>query len=186
MFLQTGLGLTRSQWDSDFYAFDPGGSTLRRQNNLPWMDFNKGDWTFSSADLPTELWSAWQQIPGEQRDKHPGYVPGVDCYVWGYRPEDVEDPVLFGVRGVYGLGALPRPFKVCAFRVDQPCPACPPAPACPTPAPCPTCPSPTTAPVQAPVKYGVNIGLLVAGALTAGVGYYGYKKGWFKKLGKKK
>ena len=29
----------------------------------------------------------------------------------------------------------------------------------------------------------VLAGLLVAGVLTAGTGYYGYRKGWFKRLG---
>lgn len=200
MFLQTGLGLARNQWDNNFRAFDPLGYQLRRVADLPWMDYGAGDWTFSSAELPQELWKSWTVIPDDQRATHPGYQAGLDCYYWTFRPPDLPDAVLYGVRGVFGLGgSLPAPFKVCAFRMPQPaCPTCPaptvcpkpppcPTPApCPTAAPCPTCPScpacDCPAPVAiAPTKYGVNVGLLVAAGLTAGVGIYGYKKGWFKR-----
>lgn len=188
---QVGLGLTRQQWENDFRAFNADQTTLATPSNLPWMDFNPADWTFSSDELPPELWAGWTVVPDDQRGSHPGYVPEMNCYGWTFRPPDVADTVLFGVRGLHGgLGGLPAPFRVCKWRLDQPCPPgapCPPAPACPPSQPCPPAPSrecPTCPKAAlAPVKFGVNIGLLVAGVLTTGVGYYGYKKGWFKRLG---
>lgn len=187
MFLQTGLGLARNQWDNNFGAFDPYGYQLRRVANLPWMDWDQNDWTFSSQELPQEMWQNWVQIPNEQRANHPGYVPALDCYYWGFRPPDV-DVVLLGVHGVFGLGgkglgALPNPFKVCTIR--KPDPNCPSCPACPAPTTCPDCPACNCPkPVQvAPSKFGVNIGLLLAAGATAGLGYYGYRKGWFRRRG---
>lgn len=190
MFLQTGLGLARNEWDQNFGAFDPYGYQLRRVANLPWMDYQKGDWIFSSSELPRELWQHWEVVPDAQKGSHAGYFAGADCYFWGYRPPDV-DVVLLGVHGTFGvgkgLGALPSPFKICVWRKgDKPCPAPKPCPTCPTPAPCPPtpdCPPCDVTPAVAPTKYGVNVGLLVAAGLTAGVGYYGYKKGWFKRRG---
>lgn len=193
MFLQTGLGLTRSEWDYNFNALNRGGYNLQYPQNLPWMDFDPNAWKLSSSELPRELWQGWTQINKD----HPGYVAGLDCYIWGYRPPDVAESPLFGVGsvmrrfGVGGLGALPGPFNVCTFNKEclfppaancpapAPCPGCPPVPECSELTPeCPPC---ATMPTIAPTKYGVNVGLLVAGALTAGVGYYGYRKGWFRK-----
>jgi hypothetical protein len=181
MFLQTGLGLARNQWDNNFRAFDAYGYQLRRVADLPWMDYNAGDWYFSSAEVPQELWSNWPIIPDNQKDTHPGYQKGLDCYYWGFRPPDLPEAVLFGVRGTRGLGALPAPFRICSFRSPD-CPGCPAPPPCPEPSELtPECPPCAVVPAVAPAKYGVNIGLLVAAGLTAGVGYYGYKKGWFKR-----
>lgn len=188
MFLQTGLGLARNQWDQNFGAFDPYGYQLRRVANLPWMDWQPGgpgDYTFSSQEIPKELWSRWEVVPNDQKAKHRGYFPGLDCYYWGFRPPD-EQVVLLGVHGTFGLGKglgdLPSPFKICMHqRPDRTCST--PAP-CPTPVPCPPtpdCPPCAAMPTVAPSKYGVNVGLIVAASLTAGVGYYGYKKGWFKR-----
>lgn len=181
MFLQTGLGLTRAQWDSNFNALNRGGYTLQYPNNLPWMDFDPNMWVFDSSELPRELWGNWRAIGKD----HPGYVAALDCYIWGYRPHDVPDSPLFGVGAAmrrFGVGALPGPFKICRHNME--ClipPACPPAQCPPCSELTPECPPCVQTPAAAPAKFGVNIGLLVAGALTAGVGYYGYKKGWFKR-----
>lgn len=141
--------------------------------------------------------STFQTIP----KSHPGYDPVCDCYCWGYKPEPVRIIGVNGVRGMQGLqgyGPLGKGWKVChpLYSSARRCPCskdCPPAkaPDCPTcpppppPPPCPALPPPVTAtgPEEegGPEKFGVNVGLLAAGVLTAGVGYYGYKKGWFKR-----
>jgi hypothetical protein len=128
------------------------------------------------------------------RKNHPGYDPVCDCYCWGYKPEPVQ---IMGLpRGTHtgGLGALEAGWKVCnsqgyssgsrcpCANTPQPraCPTCPPAP---PPPPCPVAPPPVVmAPAPAePQAFGVTVGLVAAAALTGGVGYYGYKKGWFKR-----
>ena len=126
---------------------------------------------------------------------HPGYDPVCDCYCWGYKPEPVR---IIGVKGLGAMGPLGRGWKVChpLYSSAQRCPCsqdCPPqreCPTCPPPPPPPPCPTAQPPVVQetgpgeekGPLEaYGVNLGLVAAGVLTAGVGYYGYKKGWFKR-----
>lgn len=129
---------------------------------------------------------------------HPGYDPVCDCYCWGYKPEEVRIMGVSGVRGLQGLqgfGPLGPGWKVChpLYSSSKRCPCAqsgsraPECPTCPAPPPPPPCPDPSAGPAkpggkESPLeKFGANAGLLVAGALTAGVGYYGYKKGWFKR-----
>lgn len=135
-----------------------------------------------------------------------GYDARCGCYCPGFRPEDVQ---LEGLRGtaLYGVTTIAN-HSVCLFScvsaakcpppvvcppkvVCPPQVACPPQVPCPQPEPCPVCSPPIVAveqPVDVGVKkdsglFGPNVGMLAAGAIIGGVGYYGYKKGWF---GKKK
>jgi hypothetical protein len=166
------------------------------------LGFTPGWGVISSNELPADLWRPWTVIPDDQRGAHPGYNNQTGCYEFGFRPPDLPDTPLFGLRGLRGgLGNLPQAFWVFVNSKKVPCPTCPPQLTCPTCPKCPTCaapipppacsscPAPTECPecrtpiAVAPAKFGVNIGLLVAGVLTAGTGYYGYRKGWFKRLG---
>ena len=131
---------------------------------------------------------------------HPGYDPQCNCYCWGYRPK--QDQLIGLPNGAFpnlgALGVTSGGWRVCnstgySSRARCPCtnvpdcPTCPPRTPCPpqTPCPPPAAPCPPqiamTEPTQAPEKFGVNVGLLVAAGLAGGVGWYGYKKGWFKK-----
>lgn len=119
---------------------------------------------------------------------HPGYDPVCDCYCWGYKPPGVA---------IMGLGALGPGWKVCNAQgysssercpcTPADCPECPPCvpgapcPPCPPSVPCPVAPPVVMAPAPEPEEFGVNIGLLVAVVMAGGVGWYGYKKGWFKR-----
>lgn len=182
-----GLGLTRPQWDADFNAFDYGGTTLRRQQNLPWMEYSPGVAVLRSQWLPSELIMRWTVVPDNEMENSPGFDRWARCYKWGFRP-----PSRWSSLDGTPLEAPPAPFYICASATTCPpppeCPACqapvpcPPQQSCPTCPPAPSCPTcPQAIPTTAGSKYGVNLGLLVAGVLTAGTGYYGYKKGWFGK-----
>lgn len=116
------------------------------------------------------------------RKNEAGYDPVCDCYCWGYRPKSET------LLGLGGLGAVSGGWKVCnasGYSSQARCPctgasagptaaACPPLP--PPPPPCPTCPTPGVGVDRGPEQFGVTIGLLMAAALTGGVGYYVYKK----------
>jgi len=128
---------------------------------------------------------------------HPGYDPVCDCYCWGYRPRPVQ---LEGVpRGaVQGLGAIyATRWKVCQSSgyssgrrcpCETECPDCPPQQPCPPsarrPAVAPLAPAAPALPgvPQKPAeKFGVSAGLVAAAVVASAAGYYGYKKGWFKR-----
>lgn len=123
-----------------------------------------------SSDIDFNLVRNFKVVPHGQEGDHEGYNEACGCYCWGYRPPGVQ---------IIGLGAnyYASKFPVCL----NPCP-CPTktveveadCPECPVPEPC-----PTPEPEEEKGKFGVMMGLLLAAAATGGVGYYGYKKGWF-------
>jgi hypothetical protein len=143
----------------------------------------------ASSQLDPKIYANWTPIPTND----PGYSKTHGAYFWGYRPP----MICHNLNGVRGLGAAGDPSCPNGYT-DQPpfsvIVAPPVATSCPTPAPCPPCARTPTVVTTAPIvatapdthgKYGMNLGLLLAGGLVAGGGYYGYKKGWFKKLFKK-
>jgi hypothetical protein len=143
----------------------------------------------ASSDIPASVLNRWIVVPPDQRNNHPGYNPSSKCYCWGYRPPKFD---LMGLGAAEG-SILPS-FSICTSGCNaRACPTCPapkpaaPCPACPTPTACPTCPVCGGHGMGEDEegflsKYGITPGMLIAGVLTAGVGYYGYKKGWFKRL----
>jgi len=146
---------------ADFARTNAGVQVMQRFNHIP------------ASGLTQKLIDTWD-------DQDPnGYNAAADCYYWGHKPKPVQ---VIGVHG--GLHAVAQEwFWVCPVGTcpkPKKCKACPPPPPGMTQTP-PSTPS-TTADDDSGKLFGVNIGLLVAGAMTAGVGYYGYKKGWFKGL----
>lgn len=123
----------------------------------------------TSNKLDASIIASWTPTaPGQ-----PGYDTARKCYQWGYKPKPIQ---------LIGLGALwsGEVFNIC------PPGTCPPPTMCPPPPPCARGPEGFGPAEEGTLgKYGVQIGVLAAVALTGGVGYYGYKKGWFKK-GKKR
>lgn len=173
-----GTGLTIGEYNA---RWGPGAERALIPSKLPWMEYASGVPFFRSTNLPAQLIASWTPIPDAQRATHPGYNRATACYAWGYRPP--EKMVSLEDNGPANISAGIPTFLVCAGSYGG--------------SSCPTCPTATqvdvvtpTTPVAAggdePGLFGVNVGLLVAAVATGGVGYYGYKKGWFKKLFKRK
>lgn len=131
--------------------------------------------------IPDDTIDTWKETaPGRT-----GHNSTYNCYCWGYRP--AYTPVV--IMGLSGLGGqrwrnvLPS-WNICPFDCpDAPCPpqAAPPprlpCPPPPPPAPCPTCPpAAMVAPEPEPEKFGINVGLVIAATMAAGVGYYAWKR----------
>jgi hypothetical protein len=156
----------------------------------------------------------WVVVPDAQKSFHAGYNPAQNAYYAGYRPPG-KCNYLRGVSGLRGVGdpncgegwmtiptfaiisqSPPVVLKpvIAPTAVKPSAATCPVCPVCPTVKSCPVCPACGTQTPAASAdtglaahsKYGMNIGLLLAAGLTAGGGYYAWKKGWFKKLAKKR
>lgn len=134
----------------------------------------------SSNLIDGDLIASWK--PAKMDGSDGGYDTQRKCFAWGRRPADA---VLFGVHGLGAPWSGGGEFRICPPGT---CPTPPPA------RPCPPCALPPSSPADGGLvpptigyddgvlgKYGVQIGLLAAAVLTGGVGYYGYKKGWFKR-----
>lgn len=107
-----------------------------------------------------------------------GYDSTCDCYCWGYTPPGLV------VHGLGASGALGN-WRICtpgSTGYTRACQDCQPPAAAPATPP----PSLTTQQQQGAEVWGISLGWLIAGAVVAGGGYYAYKKGVFKKKGRRK
>ena len=133
-----------------------------------------------SADIfqgTEEVLSTWQIS-----NKGAGYDPVCDCYCWGYMPPPIS---IIGLGTVYNNAK----WRICDSRYASrqvccegaggagDCPPCPPASAP---------PKTITAAQQLGGKYGITLGWLLAAGIVGGGGYYAYKKGDFKRKGRRK
>lgn len=184
--LTQGLGWTappggNGNWDGDY-----GTRVLR--DAAGWDGYSAGagggycvvvnSETLNAEDIDT----AWREVGADGV----GYNANCDCYCYGWKPAYTPEQIIGLGRTTppfsSGGGGIP-PFKVCAgngYASDGGCKDCAAAALdCPT---CPKPPPPVLAQQQSALdEWGTNLGWLLAGAVIAGGGYYGYKKGVFKK-----
>jgi hypothetical protein len=191
--LTQGLGWTAPPGGNGAYDMDHGTKVLRDSAGWDGYAANNGGYcaVVNSKTLNDhDIEEIWREVGPDGK----GYNADCDCYCYGFKPAYTA-PVIIG------LGAVAPPFsttsggtpafKVCGgsgFASDGGCKDCAAATL-----DCPTCPKapPMLGQQQGGLdEWGTNLGWLLAGAVVAGGGFYAYKKGVFKKgywkkLGKK-
>jgi hypothetical protein len=182
--LTQGLGWTEPRGGRGTFDRDYGTNVLRDADGWDTYAAKSGGYcvVVNSMTLNAEDIAIWREVGPDGV----GYNADCDCYCFGFKPK-WDPPELIGLGRVAppfsSSGDEIPPFKVCAgsgYASDGGCKDCG-APAL----DCPTCPKPPPAllPQQQSAldEWGTNLGWLLAGAVIAGGGYYAYKKGVFKK-----